>query len=230
MRARVEWEWGLTGLSRVSVSARARRGSVPRRGRAGAVAGRGSWRAAAEARGDKAGGGGERGRARPSGRPRSHGRGKEGGSARGREEDGGVKAAERRGAGAERAAAAAEAAAPARAARGSAAGFGSSASSALRASLPAGGGRRARRGVPVARGRGEYPVADGARPDPQTLWLTDRPAALVRAGRRRGHAWARDPGGEGNGKVQGKLCPQTRGRGRVRSRPPRPGASGGWAW
>ena len=69
---------------------------------------------------------------------------------------GGVKAAERRGAGAERAAAAAEAAAPAGAARGSAAGSGGGASSALPASLPAGGGRRARRGAPAVRGRGEY--------------------------------------------------------------------------
>lgn len=135
--------------------------------------GGGSWRAAAEARGDKAGGGGERGRARPSGRPRSHGRGKEGGDARGREEDGGVKAAERRGAGAERAAAAA-AVAPAGAVQGSAAGSGSGVSSALPASLPAGGDRRTKRRVRAVRGRGEYPAADRARPNPQTLGLTDR--------------------------------------------------------
>lgn len=105
---------GLTGLCTVSVPACAGRACQAReRAKAGArgvVSKRGSRRAAAEARVDKAGGGGERGRARPSGRPRSHGRGKEGGSARGREEDGGVKAAERRGAGAERAAAAAAAA------------------------------------------------------------------------------------------------------------------------
>lgn len=170
MPERGEWECGLAGRrGGRACQARERAKAVARRGRGG----EGSWRAAAEARGDKARGGGERGRARPSGRPRSHGRGKEGGSARGREEDGGVKAAVRRGAGAERAAAAAEAAAPAGAAQGSAVGSGSGARSALLASLSAGGGRRARRRAPVARGRGEYPAAVCAELNPRTLGRTD---------------------------------------------------------
>lgn len=188
------------------------------------MARRGSWRAAAEARGDKAGGGGERGRARPSGRPRSHGRGKEGGDARGREEDGGVKAAERRGAGAERAAAAA-AVAPAGAVQGSAAGSGSGVSSALPASLPAGGDRRTRRRVRAVRGRGEYPAADRARPNPQTLGLTDRPAALVRAGR------GRDTRGPSNGlgrlESSQETLPENSGAGVPEKRPPHVRASRG---
>lgn len=186
------------------------------------MARRGSWRAAEEARGDKAGGGGERGRARPSGRPRSHGRGKEGGDARGREEDGGVKAAERRGAGAERAAAAV---APAGAVQGSAAGSGSGVSSALPASLSAGGDRRTRRRVRAVRGRGEYPAADRARPNPQTLGLTDRPAALVRAGR------GRDTRGPSNGlgrrESSQETLPENSGAGVPEKRPPHVRASRG---
>lgn len=42
------------------------------------------------------------------------------------------------------------------------------ASFALPASLAAGGGRKAQREARVARGRGEYPAAECARPDPQS--------------------------------------------------------------
>lgn len=80
-------------------------------------------------------------------------------------------------------------------------------------------------------GRGAEPRrSEGAVSTPRwtsrgrTLGLTDRPAALVRAVRGRD---TRGPANGGaNGKVHGKLCPQTRGRGRRRRGPPRPGASG----